>query len=160
MDDAVNVRAVFETSWWEYVRGPDGAMVMFQIDESISGPKLRNMMTGEVRFGRDLPIGALFALDRSDCKDANGWPPAGACDGLSIACKTLGGRTWYIDSRASNCTRKDDNGHRCWVRHGTVGGRLTVDKAGSTCAAGAGSFYMGPNNEWHGFLRDGKLTPG
>jgi hypothetical protein len=54
---------------------------------------------------------------------------------------------------------KDDRTHRCWVRHGTYGERLTVDKNGPTCGAGAGSFFMGANNEWHGFLRNGVLTP-
>jgi hypothetical protein len=49
---------------------------------------------------------------------------------------------------------RDDTVHRCWVRHGTVGDKLTVDKAGNTCAAGAGSIQMAA---WHGFLQQGVL---
>jgi hypothetical protein len=68
--------------------------------------------------------------------------------------KTPGG-TWDIDSRASNCTRKDDKLHRCWRRHGEPP-NITVDKAGGdTCGAGAGSIQCG---DYHGFLQNGVLT--
>lgn len=60
---------------------------------------------------------------------------------------------WNIDSRASNCGSPEDKQHRCWVRHG-VPPEITVDKAGHTCTAGAGSIDMGG---WHGFLRNGYL---
>ena len=63
-------------------------------------------------------------------------------------------RDWDIDSRASNCGLPEDRLHRCWVRRGEPP-NLTVDKAGVTCAAGAGSIAL-PN--WHGFLRNGELT--
>lgn len=63
-------------------------------------------------------------------------------------------RDWDIDSRASNCTLPNDRLHRCWVRHGEPP-NLTVDKAGLTCSAGAGSIGL-PN--WHGFLRNGELV--
>lgn len=54
------------------------------------------------------------------------------------------GHHWYIDNRASNCTKKDDDVHRCWVRHGRPeDGTLHVDKSGNTCAAGAGSIDTG-----------------
>jgi hypothetical protein len=50
---------------------------------------------------------------------------------------------------------KDDNIHRCWVRHGRPeDGTLHVDKAGNTCRAGAGSIDTG---KWHGFLHNGEL---
>jgi hypothetical protein len=64
------------------------------------------------------------------------------------------GGDWNIDSRASNCTLKNDRLHRCWIRHG-VPPNITVDKAGKTCAAGAGSIQAG---SYHGFLRNGQLT--
>ena len=65
------------------------------------------------------------------------------------------GGEWNIDSRASNCTLKNDRLHRCWIRHGTPP-NITVDKAGGrTCAAGAGSIQAG---SYHGFLRNGSLT--
>lgn len=70
-----------------------------------------------------------------------------------LVCKTPGGE-WIIDSRASNCTMKDDRVHRCWIRHGEVP-NITVNKLGHTCAAGAGSIQCG---SYHGFLRNGELT--
>lgn len=70
-----------------------------------------------------------------------------------LICKTPGGE-WNIDSRASNCTMKDDRKHRCWIRHGEPP-NITVDKNGLTCAAGAGSIQCG---NYHGFLQSGKLT--
>jgi hypothetical protein len=60
---------------------------------------------------------------------------------------------WDIDGRANNCTMKTDKRHRCWVRHG-VPPDLTVDKAGLTCAAGAGSIQT---PDWHGYLHNGVL---
>ena len=67
---------------------------------------------------------------------------------------TPSGREWDIDSRASNCTLKNDNAHRCWVRHGKPPA-ITVDKNGLTCRAGAGSIVSG---SYHGFLRGGHFT--
>ena len=64
------------------------------------------------------------------------------------------GGPWCIDSRASNCTLKEDRMHRCWVRHGTPP-NIHVDKAGVTCRAGAGSIICG---KYHGFLHGGSLT--
>ncbi len=63
-------------------------------------------------------------------------------DGKSLVVLTPEG-PWYIDGRSSNCTRKDDNEHRCWVRHGSPeAGNLQVDKLGNTCESGAGSIRM------------------
>lgn len=73
-------------------------------------------------------------------------------DGKALAVITPGG-SWYIDSRASNCTMPNDTKHRCWVRHGAPP-NITVDKNGNTCAAGAGSIACGG---YHGFLRAGYL---
>jgi hypothetical protein len=67
---------------------------------------------------------------------------------------TTPGGDWNIDSRASNCTLKNDRLHRCWIRHGAPP-NITVDKAGKTCAAGAGSIQAG---SYHGFLRNGQFT--
>src|SRR6185503_6337156 len=56
---------------------------------------------------------------------------------MTLADAPPGGHDWMIDSRCSNCTRKDDNEHFCWVRHGSPeDGTLHVDKVGNTCAAG------------------------
>lgn len=73
-------------------------------------------------------------------------------DNRVLEVMTPGGE-WIIDSRASNCTRPDDNTHRCWVREGTPP-NVTAGKAGNTCQAGAGSILCG---SYHGFLRNGWL---
>lgn len=153
----VNPQAVYETTWWEYIRDAQGELTMSPFVEGVASPMMRPLGGGEPRRCRDLPTGALWVLDRKADQPRDAWPRAGA-DGLAIACK-LADRVWYIEGRASNCDKRTDDDHRCWVRQGTVGERLTVDKAGLTCGAGAGSIFMGANNEWHGFLRNGKLTP-
>ncbi len=118
--------------------------------DGISSPIYRNMTTGEET--PDLPIGACRVLDNGDGSHPH-W--AVGADGLAIAVTLPDGRQWYVDSRASNCTMPDDKAHRCWVRHGTVGERLSVDKAGNTCKAGAGSIRT---DHYHGFLEDGRLV--
>jgi hypothetical protein len=68
------------------------------------------------------------------------------------------GHHWIPDSQASNCTIPDDvtqERHHCWVVHGELP-NITVDKAGQTCSAGAGSIQS-PDG-WHGFLRNGELV--
>lgn len=98
-----------------------------------------------VKYG-DLPVGAAWWVER--------WYRRGP-DGKTLAVK-VPGRVWMPDERASNCTRPNDNEHRCWVRHGSIeDGTLHVDKAGNTCAAGAGSIVV-PG--WHGFLHNGHLV--
>lgn len=158
----IDPAAVYQTSWWQKIGETDW--------EDVPGGRRRSAIfqcleTAEQRVSTELPIGALFALDREGAQDINSYPPAAPHDGLAIACVCLGRGGpetryhWHIENRASNCDKKDDRSHRCWVRHGSIGDQLTVDKNGLTCGAGAGSFFMGPNNEWHGFLRAGKLTP-
>lgn len=71
---------------------------------------------------------------------------------LMVVCPD--GHWWDIDGRASNCTMKDDKQHRCWVRHGELP-KISVDKNGLTCSAGAGSILT---DRWHGFLRNGELV--
>ena len=107
--------------------------------------------TGEVFILKDAPAGAMWnAWWISD-----GAAPGSFCvgeDGISLYVKTPGG-DWLVDGRASNCTMKEDNIHKCWVRHGTAP-NITVAKSGNTCAAGAGSIQCG---SYHGFLRGGYL---
>ena len=78
------------------------------------------------------------------------------CNGQHLCCRLPNGHDWDIDSRASNCTMRDDGLHRCWVRHGDPerGELVDVDKAGLTCKAGAGSIQAG---NFHGFLHRGVL---
>lgn len=75
-------------------------------------------------------------------------------DGRSLMVICPDGSPWHIDGRASNCTLPNDQVHKCRVRHGDPD-RLTVDKNGVTCSAGAGSIQA---KYWHGFLRDGWLV--
>ncbi|MES2166611.1 MAG: hypothetical protein V4458_06200 [Pseudomonadota bacterium] len=160
----INGGEVFETSWWEYTFDESGELRRGPFEGAISSPIMRNMATGEECSSRELPIGALYASPRRKGSHADDYPRAGK-DGHSIFCVVAGdegyaGNTaWNIEGRASNCTLPDEPTHRCWVRQGTIGERITVDKNGPTCGAGAGSFFMGPRNCWHGFIRDGKLTP-
>jgi hypothetical protein len=79
-------------------------------------------------------------------------PERRGADEKCLVVHTPGGN-WIIDSRANNCTRPDDDTHKCWVRHGTAP-EISVDKNGDTCAAGAGSIQCG---SYHGFLRNGIL---
>jgi hypothetical protein len=96
-------------------------------------------------------------------------------DGQCLICRLPGGHDWNIDGIASNCDSpcarcgkprhacqckypngyQDSKPHKCWVRHGQPP-KLTVDKNGVTCGAGAGSIVV-PG--WHGFLRNGVLVP-
>jgi hypothetical protein len=76
-------------------------------------------------------------------------------DGRIIMVRCPDGSDWCIDSRASNCTMPNDKVHHCWIRHGEPP-NLTVDKAGVTCQAGAGSIMV---TGYHGFLRGGEFTP-
>jgi hypothetical protein len=130
-------------TWWEYT----GDYAPTDRD-GVSTPIMRRLDTGEICNGDKLPVGALWV---------NGGAPSRYCgpDGLSIYCRLPGGHSWLIDGRASNCTMPEDKDHRCWVRHGTVGEKLHVDKNGKTCAAGAGSIAI---EGYHGFLHNGELT--
>lgn len=77
-------------------------------------------------------------------------------DGIYLMARLPNGHDWHIDGEAANCTRKGDRAHHCWVRHGDPRqANVTVDKAGDTCAAGAGSIASG---DYHGFLRGGTFT--
>lgn len=97
----------------------------------------------------EAPVGAMW--------DAT-WMPESAArgeDGICLVVVTPGGN-WMVDGRASNCTKRDDTVHRCWVRHGDPRtGFIHVDKNGNTCGAGGGSIVMG---SYHGFLHNGQFT--
>ncbi|PBB41787.1 hypothetical protein CK222_21780 [Mesorhizobium sp. WSM3866] len=133
--------AEYRCTWWE----DTGRNAPFE--DGVSKRIYRNRDTGAETS--QLPIGALFVDDRG---------PKGP-DGLSVVCiipreGNRGYTWWHIDSQASNCTLPDDKEHRCWVRHGTIGETVHVDKNGKTCAAGAGSIAV-PG--FHGFLHHGVL---
>jgi hypothetical protein len=101
--------------------------------------------TGEIYSLKDAPPGAMWN---------SWWVDNTNPDGLYLTVKLPTGYEWDIDSRASNCTKRDDDIHRCWVRHG-IAPEITVDKNGLTCGAGAGSIMV-PG--YHGFLKNGYLT--
>jgi hypothetical protein len=118
-------------------------------DRSISTSRTYNTTTG-----RPEP-GDLYYRDfRYEGKCWCGWSN---CDGFHLHAVLPTGDHWDIDSRASNCTMKDDGLHRCWVRHGDPrkGEPVHVDKNGLTCQAGAGSIVV---PKWHGFLHSGLLV--
>lgn len=110
---------------------------------------------GRGGFSRDgtamptpLPPGAMYFAD---------WYSHKGPDGHHLIVVTPGG-LWQVDTRANNCTRPDDNEHRCWVRHGEPP-NVTVDKNGNTCGCGC-SIGQGPGfRDYHGFLRNGELVP-
>jgi hypothetical protein len=99
---------------------------------------------------RDAPDGAMW-----EASWYSGVPSWCGPDGRAIICRAPTKHDWHIDGPANNCTRPNDEAHRCWVRHG-VPPNLTVDKNGNTCSAGAGSILT---PAWHGFLRNGELVP-
>ena len=79
-------------------------------------------------------------------------------DGLALYVRLPDGHDWHVDGEATNCTRKGDRTHKCWVRHGDPRqANVTADKNGETCAAGAGSIQSGG---YHGFLVNGVLSAG
>lgn len=137
---------IIRCTWWERTDR------MSDYIDGISSPIYRSIDTGEESTLRDVP-GALFVTERDAGADPNAHPRAGS-DGLSVVCVLPGPHHWYIDGRASNCTLPDDKVHRCWVRHGTVGERITVDKNGFTCQAGGGSIAV-PG--FHAMLQNGEL---
>ena len=99
----------------------------------------------------ELPPGSVY--------EVTDWGYAAGLDGRAFNVVCPDGWHWNPDSRASNCTLKEDRVHRCWCRHGNpdIPGGLHVDKVGNTCAAGAGSIQT---DRWHGFLHNGYLVEG
>jgi hypothetical protein len=78
------------------------------------------------------------------------------CDGRHLHAVLPNGHMWDIDSRANNCTLKEERTHRCWTKEGDPAVHLTVGKTGPTCAAGAGSIRHG---DYHGFLDGHVIAP-
>lgn len=120
------------------------------------------LLSGGVRHVWDTPSGRLEpgcmyyatwwnCAERGRCY--RGWTN---CDGRHLYVVLPNGHEWDVDSRASNCTRRDDTEHRCWVREGEPP-NVTAGKVGNTCSAGAGSILSG---DYHGFLVNGILTAG
>lgn len=108
--------------------------------------------TGELLLLRDAPPGAMY-----DAYWYHAMPEYCGLDGRALIVKLPNGVPWHIDGCANNCTDQADfhrGGHKCWVRHGEPP-LITVDKAGKTCGAGAGSILSG---NYHGFLRQGVFT--
>lgn len=119
----------------------------------------------------DLPAGAMYFPTWLQPKEGDA-PRTGRgyvepTDGsvLTVICPQnrdgTGRAEWIVDGYCSNCNRKGEP-HHCWCRHGTAPW-ITVDKTPpddglGTCAAGAGSIWIGYPNGWHGFLRNGWLV--
>lgn len=143
------------------------------------GHALEQLETCALCHGSGAPLLPVdeYTYAAGRCADANckKCPPAGSlvrtgkcrqCYGagrfhLHLHAVCPNGQHWDIDSRASNCTRREDNVHRCWVRHGdpTQPHTVHVDKNGDTCAAGAGSIIVNAKQPaYHGFLHNGRFS--
>lgn len=116
----------------------------------------RRTDTGGLRvLHQDAPAPEAPSAEPGACWDAWWMPFSRGEDGIYLMVRCPDGHDWAVDSQASNCTRPGEP-HQCWVRHGDPRAcRVTVDKNGDTCAAGAGSIQT-PG--WHGFLREGVLA--
>lgn len=120
---------------------------------------------GALRDAKHLMVGDMFYSTWKHCHDVDakvcsfdGWTN---CDGRHLIVCTPAGPEggapieWDVDSRANNCTKRDENTHRCWVRTGVPGtDPIHISKAGHTCDAGAGSIQT---HAWHGMLENGVL---
>lgn len=129
----------------------------------------RRQDTGVIVLLRDAGPGAMWHAEW-----LSGLPQEVGPDGLALMVNCPNNATWHIDGRANNCDSpcehcgvawkdhdwkkcewyKDAKPHKCWVRHGTVP-KITVDKSGVTCGAGAGSIQAG---DYHGFMKNGIFT--
>lgn len=104
---------------------------------------------GEETPLRDAPAGAMWIAK---------WLPewSRGFDGRGLIVRLPDGHDWRVDGEATNCTRKGDREHRCWLRDGeppfVTAGKHPHEL---TCSAGAGSIA---SPGYHGFLRDGVLT--
>jgi hypothetical protein len=134
----------------------DGSTIDFPNEDAARASNYRSLSPlyklpdGRVVEGSELPPGATYLREESFWERGP--------DGLHVVVVCPDGWHWSPDSRASNCTRKDDKVHRCWCRHGDPRkGTLHVDKVGNTCNAGAGSILTGRTPAWHGFLSHGIL---
>jgi len=134
----------------EAKRRSDAEWAAGGIDSSSQAPLYR-VPDGREVPSNELPPGAMY--DAAYLHDLYPMP-----DGICLMVVCPDGHHWLVDGPASNCTLPQDRAHRCWVRHGNPRcERVTVDKHGLTCQAGAGSILT-PN--YHGFLQGGVLTAG
>lgn len=101
---------------------------------------------------RMLPTGAMWYPSWMQDPERSIHSPGPDGKVLQVICPD--GTPWVIDSRANNCDRKDDDEHKCWVRHG-VPPNVSVGKDGNTCGAGAGSILT---HNYHGYLRNGSFV--
>lgn len=133
-----------DESRWD-VKGTCHCAMPSKLDTRHGRKIYRRIDTGEeLGVKSSVPPGAIYVAGYRSGPDGRA---------LTVVCPD--GHHWFIDGRASNCTMKGDDMHRCWVRHGRPeDGTLHVDKNGNTCAAGAGSIDTG---KWHGFLHNGEL---
>jgi hypothetical protein len=133
-------RQVFYDRLYDTERGEPEPGCLFWVDwEHWEEP-----VTGRIRDGVETTYKVPTACP-------HGWSN---CDGRHLHAITPDGHEWDIDGRASNCTLREDQEHRCWVRTGEPP-NVTAGKGGNTCSAGAGSIAA-PN--WHGFLRSGRFV--
>jgi hypothetical protein len=114
-------------------------------------PLYKRSDTGEEITLHEAPVGAIW--ENTWYYGDEALKPWLGADGKSFTVRTPGG-DWHIDGRANNCTKIDDDTHKCWCRHGEAP-NFTVNKVGNTCSAGAGSIMKG---NYHGFLINGELT--
>jgi hypothetical protein len=121
--------------------GEEGIYLVQQVFTS----RLYNTASGKPEAGD------VFYVKIHDPNECHYWD---SCSGAHLHGICPSGEEWDIDSRASNCTMKDDKKHRCWVRVGSPeNGTIHIDKNGLTCAAGAGSILL---SNWHGYLHHGE----
>ena len=101
----------------------------------------------------EAPPGAMWYAD---------WYNMPGPDGRCLVVRCPNRHDWIIDSRASNCNRKDKE-HWCWYREGVPPNITIVHPHPKSCTAGAGSIGTGSPGKkdyYHGFLRNGRLTDG
>ena len=117
----------------------------------------RRVGTGDRMLLEEAGPGAMWYADWMLTEDSPRWRgPDGHCLIVKVPGKNPRGHEWMVDGVANNCGMLGDLIHKCWVRHGDPRTEpVTVDKAGFTCNAGAGSILV-PG--WHGFLRNGELV--
>lgn len=131
-------------------------------------------LAGQIFTENERPVGAMW--DEQWLRGGDGWRKGPADigytgrDGIALTIQCPNG-PWHVDAEASNCTRSQRipvegepnttrfvRSHYCWVRLGDPrAGYVHVDKAGDTCAAGAGSIWQNMPDGWHGFCYRGFL---
>jgi len=139
--NAEPVRQIFHSRLWDTESGELGPGCMFWSDwdhwEESVGQRIRDGKVITYRVPTTCP---------------HGWSN---CQGRHLHAICPDGHEWDIDGRASNCTRPEDQEHRCWIRTGEPPDVTAGKTGGDTCSAGAGSIAT---PSWHGFLRSGRFV--